>query len=470
MEGPLAHPRDVKVLIISHDVVGTRMAGPGIRSWELARVLSQVVQVTLAVPGETDLTSDGVAVRPYRPDDIGSVAPLVEQADVVMPCGWTLQVFAPLFGGERPIIVDGYDPHVMEALVQYADLPFDQQEAHQQSGRSLLHQQCTLGDFFICASERQRDWWLGLLSAHDRVNPRTYAADPTLRSLVDVVPFGVPPRRPERSRSVMKGVVPGIARDDRIVLWGGGIWEWLDPLTLIRAMSIVARERGDVRVVFPGANRPQPRDEEDMPMWQRAVDLAQQSDLLGRYVFFGEWVDYTTWQDYLLEADIGVSLHFDTLETHLAFRTRVLSYIWASLPVILTRGDVLSNMVAEHELGVLVDYQDAEGVAAAILALLREPADRRESHFEEARRELHWERVAEPLVRFCREPHRAADRVSGGPTSVGAEGYGWSQLHREILAQEEQIEHLQALVAGYEKGRFIRLMKWLHRLPDLRRS
>ena len=39
------------VLIVSHDVVGARMAGPGIRYWELGRVLAQHCRVTLAVPG-----------------------------------------------------------------------------------------------------------------------------------------------------------------------------------------------------------------------------------------------------------------------------------------------------------------------------------------------------------------------------------------------------------------------------------
>ncbi|MDQ7029881.1 MAG: hypothetical protein Q9O62_08955 [Ardenticatenia bacterium] len=55
-----------------------------------------------------------------------------------------------------------------------------------------LQQQSLLGDFFICASERQRDWWLGLLEASGRINPYTFGEDPSLRRLIDVVPFGLP--------------------------------------------------------------------------------------------------------------------------------------------------------------------------------------------------------------------------------------------------------------------------------------
>ena len=50
-----------------------------------------------------------------------------------------------------------------------------------------------LGDAFLCASDRQRDHWLGALAALGRLSPDVYADDPTLRSLVAVVPFGLDP-------------------------------------------------------------------------------------------------------------------------------------------------------------------------------------------------------------------------------------------------------------------------------------
>ena len=56
-------------------------------------------------------------------------------------------------------------------------------------------------------------------------------------------PFGVAGDAPVRARSVLKGVVPGIGPDDKVILWGGGVYNWFDPLTLIRA---VHRLRADV--------------------------------------------------------------------------------------------------------------------------------------------------------------------------------------------------------------------------------
>ena len=93
------------VLIASHDVVGYRMAGPGIRYWELARVLSASCDVTLAVPWRSDLRADEFAVRTYRPGDWDSLQDLARQADVIMPCGFVLHQFLQLTRLGRPIVL-----------------------------------------------------------------------------------------------------------------------------------------------------------------------------------------------------------------------------------------------------------------------------------------------------------------------------------------------------------------------------
>jgi glycosyltransferase involved in cell wall biosynthesis len=96
-----------------------------------------------------------------------------------------------------------------------------------------------------------------------------------------------------------------------VLLWGGGIWSWLDPLTVIRAVARLAELRDDVRLYFLGITRPNP-DRADMT--QRAVKPADKLALLDRYVFFNfGWVPYGERVSYLLEADLGVSAHFDNL-------------------------------------------------------------------------------------------------------------------------------------------------------------
>ena len=54
----------------------------------------------------------------------------------------------------------------------------------------------------------------------------------------------------------MKGVLSGIAPSDRLLLWGGGIWNWFDPLTVIRAVGRLAEVRDDVAALFLGMKHP----------------------------------------------------------------------------------------------------------------------------------------------------------------------------------------------------------------------
>lgn len=432
------------VLVISHDVVASRMAGPGIRYRELARVLSQTCQVTLAVPdqpGLGDQPFDGAQDRsfhvwPYRRDSWPSLASIANRADAIVACGDSLADFPALAELRTPLVIDGYDPHTLETLALWSIESLAVQTARHDARLAILRRQCQAGDFFLCASERQRDWWLGLLEQEGRINPQTYGEDPSLRRLVNVVPYGLPSEPPRAARPVLRGIWPGVGPEDRIVLWGGGLWEWLDPLTALRAVRRLADEGLALRLVFPGTRHPNP-GMTDMPMRARTVALAEELGLTGRYAFFGDWVPYEDWPGVLLEADVGLSLHPDTVEARLAYRSRVLDYVWAGLPMVVTRGDAAADLVSGYDLGLVVDYDDDVGVAEAIARLLDEGRGEaskiRRRCFGTARQDLTWERAAEPLVAFCREPRRAPDRspLGIGQSSVETRPMGTSGRIKE---------------------------------------
>jgi hypothetical protein len=218
-----------------------------------------------------------------------------------------------------------------------------------------------------------------------------------------------------------------------------------------------------VRLFFPGPRHPYQEFVPDMAMRQRAVQLSETLGLSGRNVFWGEWVPYHERQNYLLEADVGCSLHVESLESYFAFRTRILDYIWAGLPMVVTRGDEASEWVERYGLGVVVDYQDVEGVAEAITRLLSTPREASQERFERARQDRSWEQSARPLVRFCLDPRRAPDKELGTDwfrTPAAGPHPGLSRF----VEREREIERLRETIAGYERGRFIRFMRWLHRV------
>ncbi len=401
-------------MLISNDVIGERMAGPGIRSWEFAKALSGDFQVSLAVPNEDHPAGIGFAVCSYSRNE-GRLRELASAADVIVFQGFILHRYPFLAELGVPLVVDIYDPFVLENMRIHSQETMLERERVHGSDLAVLNSQLWAGDFFLCASEKQRDFWLGMLVALNRVNPYTYDDDETLRTLIDVVPFGLPSTPPEHTRQVLKGVYKTIGKDDKVILWGGGIWDWFDPCSLIEAMASIVAHRQDVKLFFMGIRHPNPLIPQ-MEATTRAIQLSKDLGLYDKFVFFNEWVPYEERQNYLLEADVGVSLHLDHLETRFSFRTRLLDYIWAGLPIVTTRGDSVSELVEQHRLGRVVDYGDVRQVTDALLELLDTPNLRGvyRPGFEEVREQFTWERAVEPLARFCAHPRLAPDKAAPG--------------------------------------------------------
>ncbi len=392
-----------RLLLVSNDHIGREMAGPGIRYYEFARELSKRFEVTLVVPHDTDVELSGTDVLQIRADDELRLGKLVRGFDVVIAQMLPVSTMSLLVRSATRTIYDLYAPYVLELLALEVDED-DSTVRRLQRRRSTLIQQVALmtGDAFVCASERQRDFWLGSLAAAGRLDRERYAADPSLRSFIDVVPFGFPAEPPQSGAAAIKGVVPGIGENDKVLLWGGGVWNWLDPLTVIRAVGRLAERRDDVRLYFLGLARPNP-DIAAMEMTQRAVELAGELDLLDRHVFFNfGWVPYEERAAYLLEADLGVSAHFDNLETRFAFRTRLVDCLWAGLPMVVTRGDALADLVAAQGLGRVLDFGDVEGWVHAVDALLDNEAEypRAQANIEATRPQFAWPRAIAPLGRL----------------------------------------------------------------------
>ncbi len=426
------------ILIVSHETPGTLMSGPAIRYWHLAQALAATFEVTLAVPGPVELPAGRAHVVPYDRQTGQALRGYAAGCALVIVAGFVLRHYPFLLNSPQPMVVDLYDPFLLENLAIHSDKPLAEQAALHRINHSVQTEQLARGDFFLCASEQQRDFWLGMLAAVGRVNPYTCGADATLRRLIDVVPFGLPDSPPEAARLALKGVVPGIAHGDQVIYWGGGLWDWLDPLTAIRAVALLAPQRPGLRLFFAGIAHPNPMVP---PMRQaaKAQRLSAELGLTGHHVFFNRWVPYAERAAYLLDADVALSLHLDTLETRFAYRTRLLDYLWAGLPMVVTRGDVLAERTSTLGLAIAVASGDAPAVARALAAYLDESADERVARRARARllaAESRWARVVAPLLAFCSQPYLAADRGSGlaGPTwHIGLATKAWHSLRRRGL-------------------------------------
>ena len=451
-----------RVLVVTGDVVGPGMAGPAIRAWHMAECLADEHDVVLATTSGRS-AGEGAGFRLEIPDTV-RFEQLMDWCDVVVLQGFVLLHVPVLRRPDKISVVDVYDILHLEALELSKRATDGSRAEHVGASLHALNDQAVLGDYFICASEKQRDYWIGHLSALGRVNSATYGDDPLLRRLVDVVPFGLPPAAPLRSgpgpRTTIRGVGPG----DDVVLWAGGIYDWFDPVTLVRAIDRLRTRRPRVRLVFMGTRHPNPEVPE-MSIAQEARHLARSLGIEGTHVFFNEgWVDYDSRQNWLLDADVGVSTHFDHAETAFAFRTRLLDYLWAGLPVVATSGDAFAEMIVREGLGRVVEPEDVAGLEQALYELLSDAsasASCREN-IERVRRVFEWPTALDPLLRFCRQPSRAADKgdrpldaAQGGPlarlsrrTQTAAALYAQGGVHAVLSAAGDRLRR-----AGRTAGR-----------------
>jgi glycosyltransferase involved in cell wall biosynthesis/GT2 family glycosyltransferase len=423
----------MSVLVLSWDRVGERMAGSAIRTVELARALANGgLEVVLGAPEGSVLSadqSDVLQLASFAPE--APLAPLIARADVVVVSG-RVELMSAV---KKPLVVDLYDPFVLSNLDLYGE------RFNRSGGRSLLalrwlEHHLANGDFFLCASATQRSFWLGMLAAAGRINHANYADDPELRRLLAIVPFGVPDQDPEPGAPAVKGVLPGIEAGDRVVTWAGGMWNWVDPLTLIHATALLRERRPEVKTLILGTRHPNPEIGE-MAIAREARALASELGLLDRGVSFLDWVPYAERHRYLLESDVGVSLHRSGVESEFAFRTRVLDYLWCGVPMVVTAGDELAARVEREDLGRVVRPDDPAAVAAAIADLLDTPdAAARAGRLAAARDELRWSRVVEPLRAFCTSPRHAPDRTGDAWFAPGSTRDEVPRKEQALVADE----------------------------------
>ncbi len=412
-----------KTLVVSHEPVGRLLAGPALRSVEIARALSANHDVAVAAPAVEHGAVPDLSAVEYRFENL---AEIVSEYDAAVVSGLTFN-FAPGLGALGvPLVLDLFIPIQLEELQARVADSIHRQREHQASLLNATYQQLQGGDFFLCASERQRDFWLGALAAAGRLSPDAYRADPTFRSLIDVVEFGIPMQAPEPKAGMLKGETAPFAHGDIVIYWGGGLYDWFDPLSLVDALARLHRSgKTNVKLFFAGVRHPNP-DVKEMAIVGRTRRKVTELGL-GDSVVFNEWVPYQERGAYLLDADVGVSLHLEHIETRFSVRTRLLDYVWSGLPMVLTAGDTLSQELADFGVARLVEDNDAAALAGAIEA--ESAADRRAQlipAFDELRARFRWSKVVEPLNRFCLDPRRS----SGSAAANGRRGSGTNRFSK----------------------------------------
>ncbi len=152
------------MLVISGNFENQEEINTGSRCWLLAEALADSHDVILALPFISQLSHENFAVVYY----VGRNIPLVARDSDCVVCDAEALVRNPLLldaGKPLAVDLDGFGVTINDETLDVL----------------------TTADFFFCAGEDDRYFWLAALKECGRINEYTLAGDSGLRQLLDVV-------------------------------------------------------------------------------------------------------------------------------------------------------------------------------------------------------------------------------------------------------------------------------------------
>lgn len=273
---------------------------------------------------------------------------------------------------EQRIVYDLFDPTVLELRELYGNAPSVRQRVHLAAEWWRLSEALMRADLLVCAARKQREFYERLQSSDTRWIE---------------VPFGIDLAE---TRACEKP-------KDNIVLWGGGVWEWLDPQTAIDAVVALNGDGLRAKLLFLGRARPN-RNLIDRRRDSRFDALLARG---GPHVSANqEWVPYRERLAWLRAAKVAIMLHRRTAEADYSIRTRLFDAIASGTPVVATAGGFAAELVEREGLGIVVPPENTGAVARAIRRLLTDDAFHSAcvQALERIRPRFAWEVVTQPLV------------------------------------------------------------------------
>jgi L-malate glycosyltransferase len=211
----------------------------------------------------------------------------------------------------------------------------------------------------------------------------------------------------------------GIPRAQQIV----GLVGRLDPikgqLTFLRAAALVAQTKPDALFLLVGLTRPRWRFARFASYYREILTQIRSPALRGRVLWTG-------WRERMapVMASLDILVQPSTRET---FGRTLVEAMATRKPVIASRVGGMPEVVADQETGLLVPKEDPQSLAAAIVALLEDPARARQMG-EAGRRRVEQlfslERRTTAVATICATVADSEARQGASPIEVKAEQSG----------------------------------------------
>lgn len=394
-----------RCVIFSYGPVPTpehdKVEGGGLRCWGLAKGLrAQDHNLEITVAYHESYKKDKAAsefesinITTWGED---SIEKLIDRFDTVIVsyCMGDLSVtIANSIKANQQLVLDCYVPIYVEISARGSD---DLEGEYSAFGNEIARWAAVLrrGDIYLCANEPQKRYYQGVLSALGRVNPATYEDD-----LLLIVPYGIYKDKPvAKSQPISQLLAREKNQEYKKILWFGGIYPWFDLRTLVDATKKI-NQTVPAKLVIVGAKNPFNAHPDFIQRYDEFMEYINSRDENKRNIIFQDWVEFNNRADWYLDSDLVILINKIGSENELAWRTRLVDYTWADLPILTNGGDPLGEELITAGAAERLEDLSAAGLAKSISGLLARPKKLAQikGNLGTIRKKYYWDKVTKPL-------------------------------------------------------------------------
>lgn len=392
--------------------------GGGLRCWGLAQGLvgnERDVEVAVAYHEsyrQDDFTEiyEGVHLATWNIDTIGELIAGYDTV-IVSYCMGDLSVkVADLIRPDQQLVLDCYVPIYVEVSArQSSDLDSEYRAFNNDVSRwaHVLRR----GDLFLCSSPAQQKYYQGVLSALGRVNPITYNEE-----LILVVPYGIYRELPKATKKPISKLVD---KKFKKILWFGGIYPWFDLRNLVEAAAIVNRSVPS-KLVIVGAKNPFNTHPDFVRRYEELIEFINSKPAYKDMVVLQDWVRFEDRANWYLDSDLVVVINKEGDENALAWRTRLVDFMWADLPIVTNGGDPLGELLIENKAAARIVDLESSALAKDIASALAggSKLSDMQKNLARLKADFYWDAVTAKLANKIKIHSRAADLEQYGSLEV----------------------------------------------------
>lgn len=214
-------------------------------------------------------------------------------------------------------IVDLYNPLILEKSTYESNVRMKETE---ESVRMII----SSGDFFFCANQKQKDYYLGVLSVFGKTSGISSGAE-----LISIIPTHLPACH----------LMENVAKTKDFVFFGG-FYPWFNKKEISNFAEKIVKS--GFNVTFFGSKNPAVKGD----FIKTADALSKQfSGKIAENIFYKEWLPFEKISSELQKYKMAFNFVDDNLEDIYAYRTRFLSLLQSGVPIITNGKDEISESI-----------------------------------------------------------------------------------------------------------------------------